>query len=345
MLLLIGMNHRTVPLSIREKIRFNEENLKRFLPVLCTYRGIEEVAILCTCNRVEIYAWAKQMNLAISSLKEFMEDNYHGGDKLDPFLYTLIGEEVISHLFRVSAGLDSQVIGESQILGQVKKAYRLSREVNATDGFLKPLFHRAVSIGKKVREKTEISRGKVSVGSVGVELAKKTLASLRDKTILVLGAGKISELVGANLANEGVKAIVVSNRSYEKACHLAQILKGEAVRFDRLEEGLRQADIVISSTAASHYIIKKSMLKQVMDKRDKPLLFIDLALPRDIEPAAAHLEGVTLYNMEDLDLVIKGNMVKRRKEAKKAEEIVKEEAQEFEKKMKKTGWNQSYAGV
>ncbi len=345
MLLLIGMNHRTVPLSIREKIRFNEENLKRFLPVLRTYRGIEEVAILCTCNRVEIYAWVKQMNLAISSLKEFMEDNYQGGDKLDPFLYTLIGEEVISHLFRVSAGLDSQVIGESQILGQVKKAYRLSREVNATDGFLKPLFHRAVSTGKKVRKKTEISRGKVSVGSVGVELAKKTLASLRDKTILVLGAGKISELVGANLANEGVKAIVVSNRNYQKACHLAQILKGEAVRFDRLEQGLRQADIVISSTAASHYIIKKSMLKQVMDKRDKPLLFIDLALPRDIEPAAADLEGVTLYNMEDLDLVIEGNMVKRRKEAKKAEEMVKEEAQEFEEKMKKTGWNQSYAGV
>lgn len=345
MLLLIGMNHRTVPLSIREKIRFNEENLRRFLPVLRTYRGIEEVAVLCTCNRVEIYAWVKQMNLAISSLKEFLQDNYGGDEKLDPFLCTLTGEEVISHLFRVSAGLDSQVIGESQILGQVKKAYRLSREVNATDGFLKPLFHRAVSIGKKVREKTEISRGKVSVGSVGVELAKKTLASLRDKTILVLGAGKISELVGANLANEGVKAIVVSNRNYQKACHLAQALKGKAVRFDRLEEGLRQADIVISSTAASHYIIKKSMLKQVMDKRDKPLLFIDLALPRDIEPAAADLEGVTLYNMEDLDLVIEGNMVKRRKEAKKAEEMVKEETEEFEKKMKKTGWNQSYAGV
>ena len=341
MLLLIGMNHRTVPLSIREKIRFNEENLKRFLPVLRIYRGIEEVAILCTCNRVEIYAWVKQMNLAISSLKEFMEDNYHGGDKLDPFLYTLIEEEVISHLFRVSAGLDSQVIGESQILGQVKKAYRLSREVNSTNGFLKPLFHRAISVGKKVRERTEISRGKVSVGSVGVELAKKTLVSLRDKTILILGAGKISELVGVNLASQGVKAIIVSNRSYEKACYLAQTLEGKAIKFDRLEEGLREADIVISSTAASHYIIKKSMLKQVMDKRDKPLLFIDLALPRDIEPTVADIERVTLYNMEDLDLVIKGNMVKRRKEAEKAEEIVKKETEEFIKKMKKNGWNRN----
>ena len=345
MLLMVGMNHRTVPLRIREKLRVNETSLNRFIGVLRFQEGSGEGVILSTCNRVEVYVWAKQTEVAISSIKDFLEDNYIGDEKLDPFLCTLAGGEVISHLFRVSAGIDSQVIGEDQILGQVKKAYHLSREVNASDGFLKPLFHRAVSIGKKVREKTEISRGKVSVGSVGVELARKTLVSLRDKTILILGAGKISELVGVNLASEGVKAVIVSNRSYQKACHLAQTLKGEAVRFDKLEEGLRQADIVISSTAASHYIIKKSMIKQVMDKRDKPLLLIDLALPRDIEPAAADLEGVTLYNMEDLDLVIEGNMVKRRKEAKKAEEIVKEEAQEFEEKMKKTGWKQSCAEV
>ena len=345
MLLMVGMNHRVVPLRIREKLEVDETSLNGFIRQLRVYEGNAEGVILCTCNRVEVYVWVKQTETAISSIKEFLEDNYGGDEKLDPFLCTLTGEEVISHLFRVSAGLDSQVIGEDQILGQVKKAYRFSREVNATDGFLKPLFHRAVSIGKKVRQKTEISRGKISVGSVGVELAKKTLASLRDKTILVLGAGKISELVGANLANEGIKAIIVSNRSYKKACHLAQTLKGEAIRFDRLEEGLRQADIVISSTAASHFIIKKSMLERVMDGRDKPLLIIDLALPRDIEPAAAHLEGVTLYNMEDLDLVIEGNMVKRRKEARKAEEIVKKEAQEFGEKMEKTGWNQNYAGV
>lgn len=342
---MVGMNHRTVPLRVREKLRVNETSLNSFIGVLRVQEGSAEGVILCTCNRVEVYVWVKQTEAAISSIKEFLKDNYGGDEKLDPFLCTLTGEEVISHLFRVSAGLDSQVIGESQILGQVKKAYRFSREVNATDGFLKPLFHRAVSIGKKVREKTEISRGKVSVGSVGVELARKTLASLRDKTILVLGAGKISELVGANLANEGIKAIIVSNRSYKKACHLAQTLKGEAISFDRLEEGLGQADIVISSTAASHYIIKKSMLERVMDGRDKPLLIIDLALPRDIEPAAADLEGVTLYNMEDLDLVIEGNMVKRRKEARKAEEIVKEEAEEFGEKMERTGWNQNYAGV
>ena len=345
MLLMVGMNHRTVPLRVREKLRVNETSLNSFIGVLRVCEGRAEGVILSTCNRVEVYVWAKQTEAAISSIKDFLADNYVGDEKLDPFLCTLADEEVISHLFRVSAGLDSQVIGEDQILGQVKKAYRLSHEVNASDGFLKPLFHRAVSIGKKVREKTEISRGKVSVGSVGVELARKKVASLRDRTILVLGAGKISELVGANLSNEGVKAIIVSNRSYKKACHLAQSLKGEAVRFNRLEEGLRHADIVISSTAASHYIIKKSMLKRVMDGRDKPLLIIDLALPRDIEPTAADLEGLTLYNMEDLDLVIKGNMLKRRNEAKKAEEIVKKEAEEFGEKMKKTGWNQSYAGV
>ncbi len=239
----------------------------------------------------------------------------------------------------MSAGLDSQVLGENQILGQVKKAYQLALKTNSTSGFLKLLFHRSISVGKKVREKTEISSGRLSVGSVGVELAKKTLMNLKYKTILVLGAGKISELVAASLASEGVKAIIVSNRTYEKARHLAQTLKGKAIKFDKLEEGLKEADMVISSTTAPHYLIKKSMLKKIMEKRDKPLLFIDLALPRDIEPTAGDLERVTLYNMEDLDLVIKGNMVERRKEAKKAEEIVKEEAEEFTKKMKKNDWN------
>ncbi len=339
MLLLTGVNHRTVPLSIREKIKFDEESLERFLPVVRTYKGIEEVVILCTCNRVEIYAGAEQINLAISSIKEFMEDNYHGSAKLDPFLYTLKGKEVISHLFRVSAGLDSQVPGENQILGQVKKAYRLALEANTTDGLLKLLFHRSISVGKKVREKTGISCGRVSVGSIGVELAKKTLKNLKDKTILILGAGKISELVAVTLSKEGVKTIIVSNRTYEKARYLAQTLKGMAIKFDKLEEGLKEADIVISSTSAPHYIIKRSMIRKIMDKRDKPLLFIDLALPRDIEPTVTDLERVTLYNMEDLDLVIKESMLERTKEAKKAEAIVEKEVEEFIEKMKKNGWN------
>jgi glutamyl-tRNA reductase len=190
-----------------------------------------------------------------------------------------------------------------------------------------------------VREKTEISSGRVSVGSVGVELAKKTLTNLKDKTILILGAGKISELVVASLAKQGVKAIIVSNRTYQKARDLAQVFKGKAIKFDKLEEGLQEADMVISSTAAPRYLIKKSMVKKIMDGRDKSLLFIDLALPRDVEPTVASLHGVTLYNMEDLDLVIQGNMVRRRKKAEKAEEIVKEEAKEFIKKMKKNAWN------
>lgn len=338
MLLLVGMNHRTAPLKIREKIGFNEENFSRFLPLLFRYEGIQEAVILCTCNRMEVYAWVKQIKAGTTSIKDFIATSYQGDDKLDSFLYTFSGKEAISHLFRVSSGLDSQVLGENQILGQVKKAYQLALEVNTTNGFLKFLFHRSISVGKKAREKTGISYGRISVGSVGVELAKKTLKSLKDKIILILGAGKISELVVAGLTKEGVKTIIVSNRTYEKARYLAQTLKGVAVKFDKLEEGLEEADIVISSTSAPHYLIKKSLVKKIMDGRDKPLLFIDLALPRDIEPTVANLEKVTLYNMEDLDLVIKGNMVERRKEGEKAEEIVKEEVGEFMRKMENKGW-------
>jgi len=337
MLLLMGMNHRTAPLKIREKIGFNENTLERFLPLLSLYEGIQEAVILCTCNRMEIYAWVKQMKAGITSIKDFIAASYQGNEDLDSFLYSFTGEEAISHLFRVSSGLDSQVLGENQILGQVKKAYRVALEANTTNGFLKFLFHRSISVGKKVREKTQISSGRISVGSVGVELAKKTLKSLKDKIILILGAGKISELVVAGLTKEGVKTIIVSNRTYEKARYLAQTLKGKAIKFDKLEEGLKEADIVISSTSAPHYLIKKSLVKKIMSRRDKPLLFIDLALPRDIEPTVADLEKVTLYNMENLDLVIKGNMVGRRKEGKKAEEIVKEKVEEFMKKMKKNG--------
>ena len=339
MLLLIGMNYKTAPLRVRERIRFSEDNLGRFLPLLSACEGIQETVILCTCNRMEIYTWVKQLEAGMASIKDFIANNYRGGDRLDSFLYTLINEKAITHLFRVSAGLDSQVLGENQILGQVKKAYQLALEKNTANGFLKLLFHRSISVGKRVREKTEISSGRVSVGSVGVELAKKTLTNLKDKTVLILGAGKISELVVASLAREGVKTVIISNRTYQKACDLARIFEGKAIKFDRLEEGLKEADMVISSTTAPHYLIKKSMLKKIMDGRDKSLLFIDLALPRDVEPTVASLPGVTLYNMEDLDLVIQGNMVRRRKKAEKAEEIVKEETKEFIKKMKKNGWN------
>jgi glutamyl-tRNA reductase len=201
-------------------------------------------------------------------------------------------------------------------------------------------------VGKKVRERTEISYGKVSVGSVGVGLAKKTLGNLKGKIILIVGAGEISELVAASLAKEGVKTIIVSNRTYGKARYLAQALKGKVIKFDKLDEGLKKADIVISSTAAPHYLIKRSMVKETMDTRDKPLLFIDLALPRDVEPTVADLERVILYNMEDLDLVVEGNMVKRTKEAEKVEEIVREEVEDFIRKMEKNaGYREKDSGV
>lgn len=341
MLLLVGMNYKTAPLRVRERMRLNEGSLKRFLPLLPAYADIHEGVVLCTCNRIEIYAWVNQIEVGTIAIKDFIAKSYQGDDEFDSFLYTFTGREAISHLFRVSSGLDSQVPGENQILGQVKKAYQLALEANTTNGFLKLLFHRAISVGKKVREKTDISYGKVSVGSVGVELAKKTLTSLRDKAVLILGAGKISELVVTSLGKEAVKTTIVSNRTYEKARHLAQTLGGVAVKFDKFEGGLKEADIVISSTSAPHYLIKKSMVKKIMRKRDKPLVFIDLALPRDIEPTVADLEKVTLYNMEDLDLVIEGNMVERRKEAKKVEAIVKGEVEEFTKKMKENGWNKN----
>ena len=339
MLLLIGMNHRTAPLRVRERIGFREDNLERYIPLLCSCGGVEEAAMLCTCNRMEIYARVDRIEKGVASITDFIADNYQGSDKPHSFLYTFTGKKAISHLFRVSAGLDSQVLGENQILGQVKKTYRVASQVNSTNGFLKLLFHRSISVGKKVRERTEISSGRVSVGSIGVELAKKRLGSLTDKTILILGAGKVSELVVSNLVTRGAETIIVSNRTYERACYLAETLKGEAIRFDEFEEGLRKADIVISSTSAPHYVIKKSLVESVMDKRDKPVVFIDLALPRDVEPRVADLERVTLYDMEALDLVIGENMTQRRGEAKKAERMVREEVEKFMKRLDKNGWN------
>ncbi len=341
MLVLVGMNHRTASLEVRERIGFSRKDSEKYLPLLPTYEGIQEAVVLCTCNRMEIYAWVSEAKTGIESIKKFMTKTCRATDNLDSFLYTFVGSRAITHLFRVSSGLDSQVPGENEILGQVKKAYRLALEANTTDGFLKLLFHRSISVGKKVREKTGISYGRISVASIGVQLAKQALRNLRNKTILVLGAGKISELVAANLAKEGVKTVVVSNRTYEKALSLAHTLGGMAIRFDNLEEGLRKADVVISSTSAPHYIFRKSTVKKIMNGRNRPLVFIDLALPRDVEPAVGDLEGVRLHNMDGLDLVIKKNMIGRQEEAKKAEGIIKKEVEGFTRKMKKNTWNKN----
>lgn len=329
----VGLNHRTAPVQVREKLAFTGNALKAGLERLKSYPVIEGCAILSTCNRTEIYAAMIEMNEGLNAIWEFL--SFSSGvdiSEIKNYTYCHTLYDTIRHLFRVVAGLDSMMLGETQILGQVKECFQEAAEYEASNRVLNILFQLALTVGKRVRNETGIDQSAVSISYAAVELAKQHLEGLENRLVMIVGAGKMSELAARYLVANGVSGVIVSNRSLERAVSLAEQFQGKAVKFSELDQYLETADIVISCTAASHYVIRYEDVRRVMaGKPDKKLFMIDIAVPRDIEPEVQNIEGVTLYDIDDLKNVIDRNIAERKKAAVKAEGIIEEELDRFMK--------------
>ncbi|HWR39032.1 MAG TPA: glutamyl-tRNA reductase [Patescibacteria group bacterium] len=336
-LVVLGLNHRTAPVAVRECLAFSEDQIKNALQHLHEYDEIRECVVLSTCNRTEVYAVVEEADDALSALQDFLDRMAPGAlSETDyEYLFYYQEEECIRHLFRVSASLDSLVLGEGQILSQVKKAYTIARDSCATSTVLNTLFNRAIAVGKRIRTSTRIAFSAVSVSYAAVQLAKKCFGDLSQSNVLVLGAGEMSELTARHLVDNGVKTVFVSNRNFERAVALADKFRGVAVPFEGFMESAVEADIVITSTGAPHYIIRTWDVAHLMPARQgRPIIFIDIAVPRDVEPEVDSIDGVTLYNIDHLEQVVESNLRSRAQEARAAEVLVERELSEVMDKMR-----------
>jgi len=330
-IVVVGLSHKTATVEIREKLAFSPTQMEKPLNALLALDGITEGIIVSTCNRVEIYVTTRDIAGSIARIKRFLAD-YHSFplDTLEQHVYSLHGEDAIRHVFRVASSLDSMVVGEPQILGQIKTSYGYAAEYRSSGIILNRFLHKAFSVAKRVRTETKIASSAVSVAFAAVELAKKIFNDLSDKTVMLIGAGEMCELAAKHFLNSGVRGLMVTNRTFERAEKLADEFGGKAVRFDDLFEQLHKADIVLSSTGAPHTIIGAGDLDAVMRRRrQKPMFFIDIAIPRDIDPAVNDIENVYLFTVDDLQEVVSSNLQQRNEEAKKAEDIVSEEIGQF----------------
>lgn len=329
----LGLSHKTAPIEIREKVSLERE-IDEALRSLIDKENVKEAVIISTCNRTEIYSVLLDIDEGKKEILDFLSKKSKVDlKKLEPLTYLYEGKHAIRHLFEVSASLDSMVVGEAQILGQLKEAYALASELQATDVIFNRLFRRAFRVGKRVRTETPIGESAVSISYAAVELAKKVFEDLKGRTVMIVGAGKMSELTAKHLKDQGVASVLVSNRTHDKAVELAKTFGGKAVKFDDLNKEMAAADIVISSTAAPHPVILKDSMAQAMKaRRNKPIFIIDIAVPRDVEPEVNTLYNVYLYDIDDLQNVVENNLAQRQKAAKYAEEIIAEEIKQF------TGW-------
>ena len=333
-LVLVGLSHHHAPIEVRERFTYPEHALPGALRAILDCPGVQEATILSTCNRTEIYALVATPELqdAYSRLREHLAD-YHSVPQqaFIPYLYYLADQEVSLHLTRVAAGLDSLVLGEAQILGQVRTALRAAQKEETAGSAINSLFQQAMTGGKRVQAETGLRQGSLSIGHVAVELASRIFGDLSNASALILGAGKMSELTAKDLVSSGVRLVVVANRTYDKAVELAGRLGGKAIKYDTFLESLVSADIVISSTAAPRPILTREMLLPVIRKRrGKPLFLIDIAVPRDIDPDVANLDNVFLYNIDDLqEVAAEGTRGRTEKAKLHAEQIVAEESARF----------------
>ena len=328
-LVVLGLNHKTAPVDIRECFSFSKEQIKPALKKLQSYKEINECVILSTCNRMEIYAVVDNISLmeVLKSLKNFLEEIVPGAvvrTDDDAFFYYK-DEECIEHLFRVSASLDSLIIGEGQILSQVKTAYNTAKIVGTTSTVLNTLFNKAIAVGKRIRTATKIAFNAVSVSYAAVELAKKVVGDISQSNVFIIGAGEMGELTLKHLISSGVQDVFVANRNFDRAKELADKVHGKAVAFENSAKIIGNSDIVITSTGAPHYIISASSIEQIIKKRKRPIIFIDIAVPRDVEPEVGDLQGVTLYNIDNLEKVVETNLKTREEEAMGAEDIIRHE--------------------
>ena len=327
-ILVLGLSHHTAPVTVREKFAVSEARVPAILQLLRQGRLADEVVILSTCNRVEMYVVTEaDPRRAFEELQHFLVDCHQYRDPLTDEIYRLTEPQSIEHLFRVACGLDSMVLGETEILGQLKKAYQIALEQGHTGARLNKAFQKAFNVAKQIRTETNIQRGSVSVGSVAVELAEKIFETLADRDVMVLGAGETSEKTARALMSRGARSILVSNRSYERAAELAGQLNGRAIHFEDWGSVSETVDIIISSTSAPHYILDRPKLEPLMRRRrNRSLLLIDIAVPRDIDPEVNMLEGVYLYNIDDLQAIADNYLRQRREELDRCHAFIAEKA-------------------
>jgi glutamyl-tRNA reductase len=326
MLLVLGLSHHTAPVTLRERFAFADARVPGTLAQLRESGLVDEAVILSTCNRVEIYAVTSlEPRRAFDELHQFLVNCHDYRDPLTDEIYKLTEPQSVEHLFKVACGLDSMVLGETEILGQLKKAYDLALQHNHTGSRLNKAFQRAFNVAKQIRTETNIQRGATSVAAVAVELAEKIFNSLDERQVMVIGAGDTSEKAARALLSRGARSIIVSNRSHDRAEALAKELGGRAVHFEDWAQEFRKIDIVISSTAAPHYVLDRARLGPLMALRgNEPLLLIDIAVPRDIEPEVNFLDNVYLYNVDDLQSIADDYLQQRKDELAKCEAIIRE---------------------
>ncbi|MGA3009108.1 MAG: glutamyl-tRNA reductase [Terracidiphilus sp.] len=334
---LIGINHKTAPIEVRERIAISREDLPDATRALAAVPGVTECMIVSTCNRVEILAAMDSSNadLPADGLTSFLQRHF-GLDPalLAPHLYEHHDKEAVRHLFRVAASLDSMVVGEPQILGQVKEAFAVARASGTVGGHLEHLLQGTFAAAKKVRSETEIGSNSVSIASVAVELARKIFGSLQGRTVFLVGAGKMSELAARHLVQQGAGTILVTNRTLERARRMAESFRGQVIPFEQLYDAASQADIVISSTGAPHPIFRREHGQEFLRRRrNRPMFFIDIAVPRDVDPEMGKLEGIFVYDIDDLQQVAAAHMAERSREATDAEALIEGEVERFHQRL------------
>ena len=327
-LIVVGLSHKTAPVEIREKLAVPESRLGEALGRLCSYQGVKEGILLSTCNRVEVYSVVEDIESGYGRIQEFLADTHLSlsSEQLTPHLYCHTGDRAIGHLFRVAASLDSMIIGESQILGQLKDAFEVALAHKSTGVIMNKVVKKAISVAKRVRTETKIAEMAVSVSYAAVELAKKIFSNLAEKTVLLVGAGEMAKLAARHLIAQGVQQVRITTRTPQHAIDLADRFGVTPVPFEQFKDEMAAADIVLVSTGAAHYLISAEDVQRAVDKRgNRPMFLIDISVPRNIDPAVRHVDNAFLFDIDDLKLRVQQNRAERLQEAEKADRMVVEE--------------------
>ncbi len=327
-IVVVGLSHKTAPVEIREKLAVPESRMGEALTRLCSYQGVREGILLSTCNRVEVYAVVDEIESGYGRIQDFLADAHLSlsSEQLTPHMYWHEGDRAISHLFRVASSLDSMIVGESQILGQIKEAFEVALAHKATGIILNKVVKKAISVAKRVRTETKIAEMAVSVSYAAVELAKKIFSDLSEKTVLLVGAGEMAKLAARHFIANGVRHVRVTTRNPQHALELANRFDGTAVAFEEFREDMASADIVLVSTGSAHYIVSEDdVQRSVKQRMNLPMFLIDISVPRNIDPAVRHVDNAFLFDIDDLKTRVEQNRGERLNEAEKAERMVMDE--------------------
>jgi glutamyl-tRNA reductase len=329
-IVVVGLSHKTAPVEIREKLAVPESRIGEALTRLCSYQGVREGILLSTCNRVEVYAVVDEIEAGYGRIQEFLADAHLSlsSEQLTPHLYWHQGDRAISHLFRVASSLDSMIVGESQILGQIKEAFEVALTHKSTGIILNKVVKKAISVAKRVRTETKIAEMAVSVSYAAVELAKKIFSDLSEKTVLLVGAGEMAKLAARHFIASGVRHVRVTTRNPQHGLELANRFGGTAVAFEQFREEMASADIVLVSTGAAHYLVsEEDVQRSVKQRMNRPMFLIDISVPRNIDPAVRHVDNAFLFDIDDLKARVEQNRGGRLQEAEKAEQMVVDEVE------------------